>query len=222
MNLLLVAATEFEIAPFKDYLIQQYKQIDAHRFFNEKNHVEILITGIGMVATTFQLTQRLTEKKYDLVLQAGIAGSYDASLVLGEVVAVEADIFGDLGAEDHYDFLDVFDLDFEEKNTFPFQQKRLVNPMNNMPLDYNLKKVSALTVNSVSGAAFTIEKRRKKYNCQLESMEGVAFHYVCLVKNCPFLQVRSVSNYVEPRDKSKWKIKEAIENLNRWLVGFIQ
>jgi futalosine hydrolase len=52
-------------------------------------------------------------------------------------------------------------------------------------------------------------------------MEGAALHYVCLQENIPFVQIRSVSNYVGERDKTKWKIQEAIENLNRELLLMI-
>ncbi len=54
---------------------------------------------------------------------------------------------------------------------------------------------------------------RQKYNAHLETMEGAAFHYVCLQKEIPFLQIRGISNYVGERDKSKWKMEEAIDNL---------
>jgi len=35
----------------------------------------------------------------------------------------------------------------------------------------------------------------------------------CLQKEIPFLQIRGISNYVGERDKSKWKMEEAIDNL---------
>ena len=62
---------------------------------------------------------------------------------------------------------------------------------------------------------------RKKYHPLLESMEGAAFHYVCLMKNIPFIQLRSASNYVGERDKSKWKMNEAIVNVNKVVYDLI-
>ena len=52
-------------------------------------------------------------------------------------------------------------------------------------------------------------------------MEGAAFFYVCLVKNIKFIQIRSVSNFVEERNKKAWKIPLAIENLNKELKNII-
>ena len=56
---------------------------------------------------------------------------------------------------------------------------------------------------------------------QTETMEGAALHYVCLQQNLPFLQIRSISNEVGERDKSKWKIKEAVEDLNSELIKLL-
>jgi futalosine hydrolase len=56
----------------------------------------------------------------------------------------------------------------------------------------------------------------------VESMEGAALHYVCLMEGIPFLQIRSVSNVTGDRDKNRWKLKEAIENLNKSLVLLIK
>ena len=52
-------------------------------------------------------------------------------------------------------------------------------------------------------------------------MEGAALHYVCLHEKIPFLQLRTVSNYVGERNKTKWNIADAFENLNLELVTLI-
>jgi futalosine hydrolase len=55
----------------------------------------------------------------------------------------------------------------------------------------------------------------------VESMEGGALHYVCLQEGLPFLQLRSVSNDVGIRDKTKWNIPLAIGELNKKLTGLL-
>ena len=52
-------------------------------------------------------------------------------------------------------------------------------------------------------------------------MEGAALHYVCNSFNVSYLQIRSISNYVGERDKNKWKMKLAIENLNKELKKIV-
>jgi futalosine hydrolase len=34
------------------------------------------------------------------------------------------------------------------------------------------------------------------------------------MENIPFLQLRSISNYIGERDKTKWSLSESITNLN--------
>ena len=114
-----------------------------------------------------------------------------------------------------------FELGLEEENNFPFSEKILTNSTEEFSFIIDTPWVSGISVNSVTGSDVTASLREKKYNCQIETMEGAAFHYVCLQQQTAFLQVRSISNYVEARDKSKWKMKEAVENLNKWLLSVV-
>jgi futalosine hydrolase len=52
-------------------------------------------------------------------------------------------------------------------------------------------------------------------------MEGAAFHYIALMEKIPYIQLRAVSNMVGERDKSKWKMKEAINALNEQLITMV-
>lgn len=219
MNILLIAATEAEIAPSREYIAREGKQISEHIFAIRGKFVEFCVTGVGMVATTYWLTKAL-RNTYDMVLQVGVGGSFDRSINLGEVVFVKTEHFGDLGAEDNENYLSIFDLHLLEKNTFPFSNTALENPLTHIGYDV-MKVAKGLTVNTVSGNQNTIDAMMQKYNCQVESMEGAAFHYVCLMEQIEFAQVRAISNYVEPRDKSKWQMRPAIENLNTWIKKFI-
>ncbi len=209
MDLLIIAATEGEI-----------KHIPASPFRRAFNP-HILITGVGMVAATYALTKHLQSNEYDLVLQIGVAGSYDRSLQLGDLVFVTSDQYADFGAEDHEQYLDIFEMGLLDKNSDPFTDGRLFTILLPVHNHIKLPQVCGLTVNTVSGKESTIERRTEKFGCAIESMEGAAFHEVCLRENVPFAQVRAISNYVTPRDKSQWRMKEAIDNLNQWLVGFI-
>ena len=67
-----------------------------------------------------------------------------------------------------------------------------------------------------------MKKLFEKFNADIESMEGAAFHYVCLLRKANFVQIRSISNIVGERDKTKWKMKEAIASLNNELEKLIQ
>lgn len=222
MDILLVSATSAEIAPLTENITANWMVEDNGIFSNNKLRIHFLTTGVGMVATTYSVLKQLQQCRFDFVLQAGIAGSFNKRIALGTVVAVEREVFGDLGAEDHYNFIDVFELGLTHPDEHPFVNKNLVTPDHQLYRAIDLPRVSSLSINSVSGSSFTAEARYKKYGCELESMEGAAFHYVCLSEKVPFAQVRAVSNYVEARDRSKWEIGKAIGNLNSWLINFME
>jgi len=56
---------------------------------------------------------------------------------------------------------------------------------------------------------------------QVESMEGAAFFYACLMAEVPFLEIRSISNFVEPRNRDAWDLPLAIGNLNQVLAEIL-
>ena len=213
MKILIVSATSFEVQPTLDFLSQNKEKISIH--------IDFLITGIGMVATAFQLGKKLQNHDYQLVINAGVAGAYNKNeLNLGDVVNVVCEQFSDIGAEDKDgSFIDFFQNGLINPNEPPFQNAELLNPAG-AEFDF-LPLAKGLTRNTTSGFLPNIEKL-KLYNADIETMEGAAFFYACLQSEVNFLQIRAISNYVEARNRDNWKMKEAIENLNEVLLAFIQ
>jgi len=195
MNILIIAATEMEIKP----LMSAYFEADY------------LITGVGSPATVYHLLKKVTAKKYDVVFQVGVAGSFDESLQLGEVVLVNADCFADLGAFENNQFHSLFDLNLNNPEVFPLKNGWLKNEFENIE---GMKYVKGITVNCLTDEGNKVSLFKQKYQAEIESMEGAALHFVCLQENIPFLQIRGISNFVGERDKSKWQLKSAIENSN--------
>jgi futalosine hydrolase len=203
MNILLIAATEMEIKPL----------MTAH----EK--ADYLITGVGSPATVYHLLKKIASKKYDIVFQIGVAGSFDESVQLGEGVLVDADCFADLGAFENNQFLSLFDLNLNDSDAFPLTKGWLKNEFEK---NLGLKYVKGITVNSLTDEANKVSLFKKKYQAEIESMEGAALHFVCLQEEISFLQIRGISNFVGERDKSKWQLKEAIINSNRVALKIIE
>lgn len=197
MKILAVAATQLEIAPF----------------IKLNKNIEVLICGVGIPSTIYHLTKKLLLEKYDWVIQAGIAGTLSKKIKQGEVVLVEQEIFGDIGVEETKKFKTIFQMGLGDENKFPFTKGWLVNS-SEILMATHLKKVKAVTVNKISDKKNQTNKLKEIFNADIESMEGAAFHYVCLQHNVPFLQIRGVSNKVGVRDKTKWKTEKAIQNLN--------
>jgi futalosine hydrolase len=222
MQILLVSATIFEIAPALNWLEEHFAANEKGVF--EKNDLAVfpLITGVGSTATAFHLGQFLAQNQPDLAINAGIAGAFDRNFQLGDVLNVVTERFGDLGVEEADGrFTDLFELGLLEKNTPPFINGLLRNPAAEQASF--LPPAQGLTVNKVHGTAASIAAIQAKYpSAQSESMEGAAFFYACLLAKIPFLEIRSISNYVEARDREKWNLPLAINNLNHAVIAMLE
>ena len=215
MYILIIAATKFEIQPFLTSLKKEPAQFKHHVIF-------IIITGVGQVNTIYQLTINLLNKRPDLVIQAGIAGTFKELIQLGQIVLVKQDCFGDLGMEENEKFTTVFDAGYADKNEFPFTNGWLVNNQNIIPNSSLLSSVNGVTINKISDSLLQKQQLLNNFDADIETMEGAAFHYVCLMQKIPFIQIRSISNTVGERDKTKWAMKDAIINLNIELENLIK
>ncbi len=215
MNCLLVAATAFEIAPF----LQHYRNSDVPFYVDIQ--VDVAITGVGLMATTYNLQRQIQVKKPDLIIQAGIAGCFDHTVPLGTVFAVRKDTAADIGVIEKNVFHSVFDMGFAKPNQAPYKNGWLVNPGLHLMKKNSLKKVPGISVNQVSTSKQTISLYKEKFKPVVESMEGAALHYVSLMENIPFMQLRAVSNYVGERNKKKWNIKDSVANLNNELIRLL-
>jgi len=211
MNCLVIAATPVEIAPF---LSEFRGRGMAHQ------GIDVLITGIGLTTTTYSLTRQLRIKKPDLIIQAGVAGCFDRKISLGTVVAVQRDIMADESVIESQKLKTKFDLKLAFPNKFPYSKGWLVNKSGELK-KLKLRKVKGISVNQITASVSIFGLYKQKFNPAVESMEGAALHYVCLMEQIPFIQLRSVSNYITERNKRKWKMKDAITNLNHELNSLV-
>ena len=209
MDILIVAATAEEI----DLTIKAWHTSDFRGSCVTKN-IEFLVTGVGMTATAFALGRELATKRYDLAINAGIAGAFDRSLKIGEVVSVNLDCFSELGAEDGSAFITIDELGLGKTSIKPEM------PVENFSLPF-MKMARSITVNKVHGCFESIFETVQRLNPQTESMEGGAFFYACNKMEIPCIQIRAVSNYVEQRNRAAWNIPLAIQNLNKLLQSLI-
>ena len=189
MKILLVVATEQEVirSKFKD--------------------CNVLITGLGMVYTSIQITKELMRNKYDLVINIGVAGSFSKDYVIGDVVEVVEDNFSELGFENGNDFGQFSDYEIITK--YSVESKT------------NLQKVKGITVNTVHGNEQSIAIIVNRLNPDIESMEGAAVFKVCKEFMVPCIQIRAISNNVEKRNKGNWNLPLAIHNLNHQAAKII-
>lgn len=195
MRILVVAATELEIPRLNG----------GHRGAHD---IDILITGVGMVATAVHCTRALTRTRYDIALNFGVCGSFDQALAPGTVVHVIEDRIAELGAEDGERFLAIEDMGFGQTSVVVNGAPPELGELHELP------RVTAVTVNTVHGSEASITAIRDRCAPDVESMEGAAFAYACSIAHVPYAQVRAVSNIVERRNRASWRMDLAIRHLN--------
>jgi len=189
MKILLVVATDQEVIKdkFKD--------------------CKILVTGMGMVNTSIQVTKELSQNKYHLVINMGVAGSFSKDYIIGDVVEVVEDNFSELG--------------FENGNNFGVFSESDIVTKYSVESKTTLQKVKGITVNTVHGNDQSIDKIVKRINPDVESMEGASIFKVCNEFGVSCVQIRSISNNVEKRNKANWNMSLAIHNLNNQVAKII-
>ena len=209
-NILVASATAKEIGPF----------IELTRAGNFTN-TDILITGIGLTASTYHLTRQFALKKYDLVIQPGVAGCFDPAIAPGQVVTVKQDTIADQSVVELEKLKTLFDLNLVPQDQYPYKKGWLINPNKEILKKAKLKMVKGISVNQISTSKQMIKLYREIFDPVTESMEGAALHYVCSMEKVPFLQLRSISNYIGERNKKKWNMMDSIINLNDTLIRII-
>ncbi len=210
MHILLVAATQFELEGID-------VQLPSSRPFSmTRLKVTKLVTGMGSAATSFALGKAIVSEKIDLVINVGLAGTYDKTkFPLGSVTTVGYDCFADLGAEDQDGTL----ITAQQLDLSPLPNN-LINSegyfSNPHYSDSTFLPVSkSITVNTASGSIQTIEQRKKRWQPDIETLEGAAVAYCCLMSGIQYLQLRAISNLVEPRNRDAWKIQAALTALRK-------
>ncbi len=188
-----------------------------------KVEVDFMLTGIGVSSTCYKLTKKILESKfsgspYDLVVDLGIAGSYDMQkFPSGSAVVIEKEYFGDLGFETPFGFETLFQNQVLDADLFPFKGGAVhLMPVEDKKIASLLEKYPkgvGVTVQTITGSAQKANELCKKFNPHIESMEGAAVYYVCLQENVPFFEVRTVSNAVGESDSSKWETSLALQSL---------
>ncbi|WP_018614130.1 futalosine hydrolase [Segetibacter koreensis] len=215
MEVVIISATENEVLLIKRIINPDDLGNDA------KFKISFLVTGVGMLPSCFCVSKLIFERKPDLIIQAGIAGTFNSAVKLGEVVIVKEDILADTGVEEDGSFKDVFDLNLAQPDSFPFFKKRLLNPEIEKLNFLGLKEVTGITINEITTRLQRIIQYKAKYNPDIESMEGASLHYCCLQTSTSFIQLRAISNYIGERDKSKWNFEDSFKNLSETIKQYI-
>src|SRR5687767_14202799 len=151
MRILVVAATELEIPLLRPHA-------------RNGHQIDVLVTGVGMVATAARCARTLAQASFDLAFNFGICGSFDRSIEPGTVVHVTSDCLAELGAEDGDRFVSMLELGLVKES----EMVNAAPPVN--PVLAALRRVKGITVNTVHGDEPSIARVVSRCNPQVESM----------------------------------------------------
>ncbi|SDI97001.1 futalosine hydrolase [Frankineae bacterium MT45] len=171
--------------------------------------VTVLAGGVGPAAAAASTAAALgsaQREPFDLVLSVGIAGGFDVAP--GRVVSASQIVFADLGAETP-EFQSASALGFGQE-TYP------VTPdlAGELARRTGARLGSILTVATVTGTLATATTRHARHpDAVAEAMEGAGVAAAALAAGTPFGELRAISNPVGPRDRSSWKIPQALDAL---------
>lgn len=220
LPILLVAATPMELQLIQDELQDVVQEGKTYRGFLGDQEVVLIATGIGIVNTSFVLGGLLSTHKFQAAINLGIAGAYDESLQLGEVVEIQSDSFTDMGADSPDGFLNL------ERLGFPVYRSGEESHYHTLKNPYlsseKVRKVSGATVNTVNGEREKIHLHKQSWDTQVESMEGAAFFHAMLHTNTAFYAFRAISNYVRERNTQDWDIPLAVKKAQLFVLNFVK
>jgi futalosine hydrolase len=181
---------------------------------------ELIVTGVGGAAMSWALQKRFSAGALPrMVIGAGIAGSYIPSVAPGDAVITRSDCFADMGVDDNGNFRTLFASNLADPDRPPFSGGRIhCSGELFEKLSVRFRAVKGATVNMSSGSQAVIDRIRKAWDPDIETMEGAWLAYACALSHVPWVSLRAVSNMVEPRDLSRWDIPLALRSLKEAMI----
>ena len=179
-----------------------------------------VVLGVGLLEFSTNLSVLLSRFAYEgpftHVVLAGICGAYpERGLNIGDVVRVDSERMGDLGVvERDGSFTPWHKVCATSTNASASQASVQVyesSSLRGVPTWLSsLKSAAGLTVNCCTGTVAMAKERVQIFEVDVESMEGAACFSVCHAFGIPCYEIRAVSNIATDRDKTTWRIQDAL------------
>ena len=208
-GLLILAATEFELADFLDSHSHQCHKKRSGLTLYTGTGWDCLITGPGVFNTAAGLGAYLETHLPLLVLDTGIAGIFKASgLDIGDLAIAGQEQYLHTGvgysAPLPFDLIDGQPLTregiYSMDRTLVDQYKEIIKTQSVLPVAIG----PFLTVSVITADSGRAGELFNRYSPIMESMEGAAAAHVCSLYQVPMIEVRAGSNLVGERDKANW------------------
>lgn len=184
------------------------------RGLGSRANVDVLAGGVGPIAVAAKTAEALAAVDYSLVISAGIGGGFTGQAEVGSVVVATMSVSADLGVETADAFLSFEELGF---GTTRFQaDDSLTTPLVTALEAAGLSVSSGpvLTVSTATGTAANAAILAARVpGAAVEAMEGYGVATAAYNRAIPFLEIRTISNQVGPRDRDAWRIGDALQAL---------
>jgi futalosine hydrolase len=173
--------------------------------------------GVGPAAAAAGTARLLTLAEaagdpYRAVICAGIAGGFPGRAPIGATVLATRSIAADLGAETPEGFLPIDELGFgqsaidSDKDLFAALKAALPEAITG----------EILTLATVTGTKETAIRLAERFpNAVAEAMEGHGAASAAQQATIPFMELRTISNAIGPRDRAAWRLSEALASLRK-------
>jgi len=236
-DLLILAATYFEISHFLTLHPGDSKGLTRTglTIISGKVHhktYDLMITGPGVFNAAHALTVYLEKSSPSLVLQTGIAGIFwQTGGNIGDIAIATREHYIHTGIQTDglenaplpFDLIDANPL--TRKGIYLFEQDRVDHNHDILSRSVLLNKVNIIkgpfiTVSSITSSFKQADCLYSAFYPVMEAMEGAACAHIAKLYDIPMIEVRSGSNFVGERDKSKWDIELAAKQLG-WVCAAI-
>jgi futalosine hydrolase len=150
-------------------------------------------------------------RPYRAVVSAGVGGGFAGRADVGATVLASCSVAADLGAESPEGFIPLDVLGFGT-TTAAADPVLLADLRARLP---NAVVGAVLTVATVTGTAESARALAVRHpEAVAEAMEGYGAACAAVGAGVPFLEIRTISNSIGPRDRSAWRIPDALVALS--------
>lgn len=150
-------------------------------------------------------------RPYRAVVSAGVGGGFAGRADVGATVLASCSVAADLGAESPEGFIPLDVLGFGT-TTAAADPVLLADLRARLP---NAVVGAVLTVATVTGTAESARALAVRHpEAVAEAMEGYGAACAAVGAGVPFLEIRTISNSIGPRDRAAWRIPDALVALS--------
>lgn len=177
-------------------------------WMNSRAGVELLTTGVGPVDAAAKVARALALKKYEVVVNAGIAGAMPGVANVGDAVVVGEEMLP-------------LELETGEALSLPpgsvlFNRVAADAALSEAITALGFPLVRGVTVSQVTSTDTTAIKLHTR-GAEVESMEGFAVLRAAQLAGVSAVEVRGISNIVGDRKRSGWDFEAGLSGLRRVL-----